>query len=309
MNVFGVLVAYQPYVPSLIENLAIILPQVDWLLVINNGKDALDEIMHSPRIKQWSHWQLWQSPTNDGISRAYNRGVQEAIRKNSQYVIFFDQDSRIDPAMVQVLIADHVDLRNDGIAVAGVGPWYQHSMTKERAHVYIMVSSYRKKYHDYEKSPNSTEEVSFLISSGTLFSMEAIKTVGKMDENLFVDHVDTDWFIRAGKIGYQSFVSRNTTMFHCLGSSSFRPPFLKKTIAIHNANRYRENFKNTIYLYKKHSDQLGWIISDLVRFWGLLAIHLLRLDFPSILQSMIGTVEGLRMSTQTKPVEWNNDSR
>lgn len=307
MNVFGILIAYHPNVISLIENLAIILPQVDQLLIINNGEETLDVLHHSPGIKEWTHWQLHETGINEGISRAYNRGIEEAIRAEAEYVVFFDQDSRTDPTMIQTLRADHAALRARGIAVAGVGPWYQLANTEERAHVYVMKHFCMKKYYDYAESSNPLEEVSFLVSSGTLFSVGAIKVVGRMDENLFVDHVDTDWFIRAAKLGYRSFVSRRTTMHHCLGSSRFRVFLLKKTIPIHNAERYRENFKNTIYLYKKHSDQIGWIISDLVRYWGLLVIHLLRLDFRSFFQSLIGTAEGFRMWTKTKSVEWTDD--
>jgi rhamnosyltransferase len=296
MNVFGILVAYQPNMISLIENLTIILPQVDRLLIINNGSESLNAIHHSKDVNKWTHWQLRKNETNEGISRSYNRGIREAIREKAKYVVFFDQDSRIDSAMIPTLIAEYNILEKDGISVAGVGPWYQLAGTKERAHVYVMERFFRKKYPDYGKSKDALEEVSFLISSGTLFSTDTIMTVGCMDENLFVDHVDTDWFIRAAKKGFRTFVSRRTTMLHQLGSSTFRFPFTSRVVPIHSADRYRENFKNTIYLYRKHFDQVGWIISDLNRFFGLMVIHVFRLDLRSLFQSLIGVIEGFRMS-------------
>ena len=43
-----------------------------------------------------------------------------------------------------------------------------------------------------------------LISSGCLIPLSAIDTIGEMDEELFIDHVDTDWFLRAKSLAHES---------------------------------------------------------------------------------------------------------
>jgi len=46
-------------------------------------------------------------------------------------------------------------------------------------------------------------ETDMLIASGCLIPADVLRDVGLMDDALFIDHVDTDWCMRARARGYR----------------------------------------------------------------------------------------------------------
>ncbi|WP_305845641.1 hypothetical protein [Photobacterium kishitanii] len=79
-------------------------------------------------------------------------------------------------------------------------------------------------------------------------TLDIIDNIGSMDESLFIDYVDTEWCLRAGKKGIKFFVCNNINMRHEIGSANIH--FLKWRIPVHNPARRYYRIRNSFYLFK-----------------------------------------------------------
>jgi len=68
-------------------------------------------------------------------------------------------------------------------------------------------------------------ECDFLLSSGSLVPLDVIDKVGGMEEELFIDQVDTEWCLRARSMGYRVFGAFGAILEHRLGEAHARAWF------------------------------------------------------------------------------------
>lgn len=116
----------------------------------------------------------------------------------------------------------------------------------------------------------------FLISSGSLISLQALDVIGNMDEGLFIDHVDTEWFLRAKKQGYQSYGVCNAVMQHGLGEQTRTVKLFgvgrERHVPQHQSFRYYYMFRNSIHLYKRGYSKL-WMWNDMQRLLQIMIFY------------------------------------
>jgi rhamnosyltransferase len=106
----------------------------------------------------------------------------------------------------------------------------------------------------------------FLISSGTLFNLDAIDKVGQMDESLFIDHVDTEWFLRARSLGMRAYGVCDAVMQHGLGEQTHRITLgRQRNVPQHKPFRYYYIFRNSVALYRRGYASALWKWNDLQR--------------------------------------------
>jgi len=105
------------------------------------------------------------------------------------------------------------------------------------------------------------------ISSGSLIALETLDHVGVMDEGLFIDHVDTEWFLRARSKGYKAFGSCKAIMGHGLGENTHQVNIggRKRNVPQHKPFRYYYIFRNSILLYKRRYASTLWKWNDIQR--------------------------------------------
>jgi len=103
--------------------------------------------------------------------------------------------------------------------------------------------------------------------------------IGIMDESLFIDHVDTEWFLRAKAKGYASFGICGTIMEHKLGDYLFNFWFGKKrTLPVHSPLRLYYVFRNSILLYKRPYVSKKWIVNDVIRLCLMFILFSIRVS-------------------------------
>jgi len=95
---------------------------------------------------------------------------------------------------------------------------------------------------------------SILITSGSIINLEKSIRIGNFDENLFIDHVDTDYCIRLLNNNLKTIKFNNILLNHNEGDSiKTRTFFLKlDTRMTHAPKRIYYKTRNYIYLRKKH---------------------------------------------------------
>ena len=119
-------------------------------------------------------------------------------------------------------------------------------------------------------------ECVFLIASGMLSPLKSFAQIGPMDENLFLDHVDTEWCFRAKSKGYRCYGISHATMDHSIGARS-RPVWWgrRRNIAIHSPDRYYWLARNSMILRKRGYMDRAWRSHDLKKLAGLMVLHIL----------------------------------
>lgn len=184
---------------------------------------------------------------NFGIAYAQNVAIEKAIHNDSDYVLFFDQDSFVTSHFVQDLYFDYQIIKDQGVKLAAIGPRF----IDERYNFYYPglklngMGLIDKFDISHIKAPC---EVSVLISSGTLVSVEALKDIGLMREEFFIDFVDTEWCFRALSKEYKIYVSQKAFMKHSIGDDVVR--ILNFNIPVHSAFRRYYRVRNLFFMWK-----------------------------------------------------------
>jgi rhamnosyltransferase len=171
----AVIVTYNPNlteVKTLIERIS---KHVALILIVDNGSENVIELRPlSAHVVELGE--------NRGVATAQNIGIRMALERDYQFVLLFDHDSLPDEDMVPRLREAFDALSKQGVRVAAVGANYI-----ERNGGAIQEPSRRTGWAAKD----------MIISSGGLFSAEALRDVGPMLDDLFIDYIDTEWCMRA----------------------------------------------------------------------------------------------------------------
>ena len=202
--------------------------------------------------------------SNRGIAAAHNVGIEHARSRGGKYLIFLDQDSIPETQTFTALVKAFFSF-GPSQKIGAVGSSYTlQSGNKGSSFVRFKWFHFKKIFCDF--SSNTLPEVDFLISSGTFIPVAVIDDVGVMREELFIDHVDTEWFLRAKSKGYRFYGCCSARLTHALGERTVRIWFGRwRTIPVHKGFRYFYMFRNSMWLYKQEYASAKWISADVMR--------------------------------------------
>lgn len=250
--VVAVLVTYQPNHVKLYELLTALTLQVKSIVIVHNGSQAtVPQYLHNDISLNYFLLVLGE---NLGLAAAQNFGIEKAKLLGAEYVLMLDQDSLPAPDMVSRLLEAITTLQEQGLRVAAVGPRYT-DQNQRNLRPFVRIRGLCVKRFDCESS-DQTVEVDHLISSGSLIPMAVLTAIGGMREELFIDYVDTEWSLRASRMGYRLFGVCNATMRHGLGDRPYR--IFGSYLPIHSPLRHYYLFRNSIWLYRQHWISWNW---------------------------------------------------
>lgn len=252
----AIVVTYHPKKEALQQLIDRLVPQVDGLVIVDNGsEDGSAWAVSAMPIGFAAHIAL---DFNLGIATALNKGVETAIYMGATHLLLSDQDSLPAVDMVEILHATLADLSVREVPVAAVGPRYMDGRSGYLAPFLrtegLLLKSVRTEY------PGEPAEVDFLITSGCLVSAESWRVVGPMVDALFIDYVDIEWGLRARAKGLISYGVESTILIHTLGDR--RMNFLGLSVPIHGPIRHYYQIRNPLWLYRQPWIPLNWKIVD-----------------------------------------------
>lgn len=267
-NVHAVVVTFNPIFEVLYEELHSIALQVQYIWLVDNASSqSLGPWIDKVRL--FCNIQLLQMSENLGIGAAQNAGIKRACSAGATHVLILDQDSQPMPDMVgQLLLAsDHLQSMN--LRIAALAPVYEDRQTGTKSgFVRLGWFDYKKLYVTSDQSP---VEVDFVISSGSLIPIGAIHEIGLIDEALFIDHVDTEWCMRALSKEFKLFGVPSARMYHSLGDKRKRVWFLRwRNVPYHSPFRYYYMLRNGVLLQKRPYIPWKWRIGEFMRHWQML---------------------------------------
>jgi rhamnosyltransferase len=262
-HVKAVTTAYRPDVAILGESLAATAHQVEALLLIAN--DGAPWSCQLP-----ANVALLRQAKNIGLGAAYNLAARWAREKGATHLLLLDQDSVPGSGMVATLMEG---FKQPG-PVAAVGPLWRDSRTREDGFFVRLVPWGARKY---EPAAGEIVPVDFLISSGSLISLAALADIGPFDEGLFIEHVDTDWALRARAKGYRLYGVADARLDHALGDSalSASPLGLRRRFFLYKPERNYYLLRNSVTLWRRHYAPWRWVIHDVRRTILLMVFYAL----------------------------------
>jgi rhamnosyltransferase len=275
VNVHALIVTFNPELNVLSSEIAFLAPQVETIWIVDNASaQSLAAWVEALGLKDKLH--LVQMPGNLGLGAAQNAGMQLARAAGATHVLILDQDSQPMPDLVDRLLAASKQLQSAGVPVAAVAPVYADSATGPTS------GFVRLGWLNLKKQAvlpgQDVVEADFVISSGSLIPVSVLDDIGPMDESLFIDHVDTEWCLRAQSKGYKLFGVPGARMVHTLGERRTRIWFLRWwTVPYYSPFRYYYILRNSLLMQRRPYMPLKWRVAELIRccrvvcFYGLFA--------------------------------------
>ena len=229
---------FNPDLSVLRDQLRRTVPQVKQLIVVDNGSSAADSIRALVEEFPKTHW--FSLGENRGLGYAHNLGIGKALEGGAGSVLILDQDTLPEADMVSVLAETLVSSSTPDSHVAAVGARYVGAQNSHPS-FFVQFRRFRfKKCFCAEGGIRQVIPADVLISSGALFSASALREIGAMDEGLFIDHVDTEWFLRAHHRGW-------------------------RYLPIHKPFRYYYIYRNSVLLYRRPYPTIRWKQTDILR--------------------------------------------
>lgn len=183
--------------------------QLDRLIIVDDGStdsQALDELSGSGFV-------IIKLATNSGIAFALNTGMKIALKDGADYILNIDQDSILDEGYISKVLKTFDEAAHAtrlGIVVTDA---VNH------------VPSIPPKY-----SPEGFGLVEEAIQSGLVVSAGCLKSIGFLDEKLFIDCVDIEFCLRARDSGWNIAVGPGTNITHSLGRQEPYRPFGRQRV-------------------------------------------------------------------------------
>jgi rhamnosyltransferase len=261
--VAALIVTYHPSRIQLEALLAAISQQVEYILIVDNTEALAEgECGALPGLAQRYGATLVQLGQNRGIAVAQNHGLAIlAAMPNLEYILFLDHDSLPADGMVQKLVDAFVAQNKAGHRVAAVGP--QTIVPKLEIAIPFLQIAWFNTRRIVCSGTAQLIRTDHLISSGTLVSKSVLSDVGLFRDDLFIDYVDVEWYLRAIEKGYTLWGVCAAKMQHDLGDEPIR--IFGRTLFAHSPLRHYYLVRNAIALYRSPTIPLRWKCSDAFR--------------------------------------------
>jgi rhamnosyltransferase len=186
-----------------------------------------------------------------GLAGAYNRAVAwlRGAHPELDCVVFLDEDSDVS-ALQPFLVDREVKELLTSPSTAAVAPVPKDLATGLRSKRMQFVSRWRLRY--LPRDCTGLLPVAFVINSMSVWRMQALNRLGPHDEGLAVDHVDTDYCLRARRAGLHVYCHGDYSFGHRIGQRQrFSVLGLQMQAGGHGAKRRYMIGRNTTWLARR----------------------------------------------------------
>lgn len=238
MTIGVIIVTYNPDINLLEQTFFSIAEQVDEVLLVDNGSENFDDI--NTKFSRLRNCTIASLHKNMGIAYATNVGFRYFIKKNFDYIVLSDQDSIFAKNYIKTFYEALSSVLLDNIAA--FAPSIYDVISNQHRRFY-----YKRRIWIKQCYPDALYSVVFqAIASGLVIRVAYLRTIGCMNEDLFIDSVDFEWCWKLNFYDYKIIGCKNLVLQHTLGD---RVRVIgHKKINIHTNIRCYYITRNTIYL-------------------------------------------------------------
>lgn len=173
----------------------------------------------------------FQSPKNVGVGGAHYFACEMAVNEGFDFVFFLDQDSCLSINFIEAILIRFSQLKEDHPRLAAVGPsWIDNRRAIKKPKIALNLPA------------------KMLISSGMLIAVPCLVDIGYPKKEYFIDHVDTEWCLRAIHKNYQLVKLNDIQINHALGEIR---KFASFTFRYQKPNRYYSCIRNSFFIFSE----------------------------------------------------------
>jgi rhamnosyltransferase len=263
------------YYPNLdvVLNMERLSQQVTMVILLDNTPLADNRLF----FKEISNLQYLPNNENLGLSAAFNKGLKLDVSMQSDFIIFFDQDSQIPCGLIDSLVTDFENVaRHEKIGC--IGPVYHDTNANKKV-----------LHKDKKLICDNIYSVKNIITSSMLTTYQNLDIIGFWNEEIFLDLSDWDMCWRFRESGYVVCLSLNSVLKHTLGQSIKKFAFL----SIRHCQSVREYYgiRDSIKLFFKSYTPYKYKVR-FVFMWTLMPIVYL-IVFPKRINRLKHIARGL----------------
>lgn len=279
-----------PELRTAVESVA---PQADAVVVVVDEHPVSDETRRVLDACRAAGADVVEHGANRGIGAALNTGVARllALRPGLTDVLTLDQDSAVPEGYVAALLAARSAAAAAGVRVGMVAP---HSVGS----ILRLPVGRRAGEHDVRLGGEP-------IQSGLLVPTDVLDRLDGFDESLFIDGVDTDFWLRARDAGLHCVLAPGTRLEHRLGRAITVGADHELPLLVAATFRYHYQWRNLVALVRTHARRHPvWAARAVVRSARHLAVVtvLARGRLGRLREAYGGVRAGLRGEVGPRPV-------
>lgn len=242
-NILINIVLYNPEEKQLLDLLRICshYPRAKILLFDNAHLSSLLKSQISTTIV------YFQSTKNVGVGGAHFFACEMAVKEGFDFILFLDQDTILDTSFIETMLMKFCQLEKIYPRLAAIGPaWIDDRFPAKKPRKCIKVPTRSRK----------------LISSGMLIKVAFLSEIGYPKKEYFIDHVDTEWCLRAINKNYQLIKINEVPMRHALGEIR---KFACFYLRYHKPIRYYYYIRNSFFMFRETWIPLSIRLNILIR--------------------------------------------
>ena len=264
-RVAAVISAYNP--PSdLVEKVKRLAEQVEQVIVVDDGSPAADPAVFEGLEAAGAV--VLKQPANSGIAAALNAGIRYAEPSEPDFFLTLDQDSELDPGYVALALQAWDNAKAQSVPVG-----------------MVCAESHNGQPVMLQKPGIAFPEAFDPMQSGTLIPASTFRVAGLLEEELFIDCVDSEFTARIRELGLKAIVAPGCNITHAVGDS--RPMRLgtwhvtvggqKRFVHSHAPFRVYYITRNGLVMYSRYlRRQPVWVLRRIgleVVFYGVRVVY------------------------------------
>lgn len=260
IEIMASIVTYNPDISKLEKTIHSVIDQVEEIFIVDNHSEnilQIEDLKEKYEETGFARINIKTNEANNGIAKALNQALSYANENSYIWVLTLDQDSECLPGMVEKML-----------------DYYINNSDKEK--IIIISPRYIDKNFDLsiENRIELKSSVSVLttITSGSLTNVILAHEIGGFKEELFIDHVDNEFCLRAKNAGLSIIQLNDLVLFHEIGYAT-KHKFLCKTITTSNHSHVRRYYviRNSIYMLKKYFVKFPvWVLKSII--WDIVIL-------------------------------------
>jgi rhamnosyltransferase len=265
MSLASVIVTFNPDVAQFDRVLHAALSQNHMVIVVDNGSAKMFTDLLNAQAMRTDTLHILPLHSNRGIASALNQGIMKAKDLGAEYVLLLDHDSIPSDGLLNRLALAAQSKLQSGEKVAAFGARILDPRSQQE------LGFYRMRYGLWHKVRCSAQiegliACDYLNSSGSFIPMTAFTTIGLFNEQFFIDHVDTEWFMRARSFGYTCYGYCGGALEHYMGDAVIRYwLFGWRHMPCRSPLRHYYIVRNSLWLYRYAYVPLAWKLNNALK--------------------------------------------
>ncbi len=265
-----------------------------FFVVVDNGSSPAERsLLAFEAARLGGEWVA--NVENIGLAAALNQGVSRLRDRGCAWALLFDQDSEPPRSLGQRLARDVADHPGNA-RIAAIGPNFRDAATG-RSHRFLRADDRVRWLFSKTPMTDSVLPVTMVITSGSLVRIAAWEAVGRFDEGLFIDYVDTDFCLKARAEGWTILATPSACLQHRLGNREVRRLLgWEATPTHHSPLRHYYIARNRVPLLRRHGRrEVHWVLFEVcaAALWVFRVVAFERAKLKKLRAMLVGTWDGL----------------